>query len=174
MPEARVAVAEVMTGTGLTTLSWADPEVDGEATLTAVIVKGLVVGMAAGGVYTPALVMMPTVLLPPATVLTCHVTAVLVKLTTAAVKVVVLPKRTWLAPVTVTDGCGELVPLGLPVVLPEHPLAKMTATSRDTRAIRTWESRESCTRDLRSAGSRRRQETMKARDIFLDEPLSGG
>ena len=137
MPEARVAVAEVMTGMGLTTLSWADPEVEGEATLTAVMVKGLVVGMAAGGVYTPALVMVPTVLLPPETVVTCHVTAVLVSLATAAVKVVELPKRTWLAPETVTDACGELVPLGLPVMWLEHPRAKITGTSRDTRVIRT-------------------------------------
>jgi hypothetical protein len=154
-------------------LSWADPEAVGAATLTAVIVKGLVVGMAAGGVYTPALVMVPTVLLPPATVLTCHVTAVLVTLATAAVKVVVLPKRTWLAPVTVTDGCGVLVPLGLPEVL-EHPLAKMTGMSRDTRAIRTWKSRESCTTDLHGAGSRRRRKRRRLGDILLDEPLPGG
>jgi hypothetical protein len=101
---------------GLKTLSWTEPEVDGEATLTAVMVTGFVAGRTAGGVYTPALVMVPTLLLPPATVLTCHVTAVPVRLATVAEKVVVLPKRTWLAPLTVTDGCGGLFSPELPAV----------------------------------------------------------
>jgi hypothetical protein len=126
---------------GLKTLIWAEPEIDGE------MVTGLAAGPTAGGVHTPALVMMPTLLLLSATVLTCHVTAVFVRFATFAVKVTVLPKRTWLAPLKVTDGCGGLFPPELLVVLLEHPLAKMIVASRDTKAIRTWERRESCPRD---------------------------
>ena len=118
---------------------------------------GLVVGRVEGGAYNPALVMVPTVLLPPATVFTCHVTAVFERLATVAVNVVVLPKRTWLAPLTVTEGCGGLPPPELPLVLLVHPLTKRTMASSDTKAVRKWESRESCTRDLRNAGDPHRK-----------------
>jgi hypothetical protein len=140
-------VADVITGTGFSTLIEAEPDVEGEATLTAVIVTGSTVGIAAGGVYTPELLIVPTLLFPPATVFTCQVTAVFEVFATAAVKGAVLPSRTWSAPLTltVTAGCGGLFPPEPLSVLLEHPLASMTIANRDTMAIRIWESRESCT-----------------------------
>jgi hypothetical protein len=73
--------------------------------------------------------MVPTVLLPPATLLTCQVTAVFERLLTVAVKVVVLPSRTWLAPLTVIDGCGCVEELR-----PEpQPLIKNEALSASAR-----------------------------------------
>ena len=86
-------------------LTGAVPEYDGDATLTAVTFTVLFAGIAEGGVYTPAAVIVPTVLLPPATPLTCQFTAVFERLLTVAVKVAVLPNRTWLEPETVTEGC---------------------------------------------------------------------
>jgi len=47
--------------------------------------------------------MVPTELFPPAIPPTCHVTAVLVRLATVAVKLIVLPSRTWVGPLTVTE-----------------------------------------------------------------------
>jgi hypothetical protein len=76
------AVALVTAGTGFCTVKLSDPEIVGEATLTAVIVTGFVLGIAVGGVYWPLLVIVPLVLFPPATPLTCHVTLVLLALVT--------------------------------------------------------------------------------------------
>jgi hypothetical protein len=42
------------------------------------------------------------------------VTKVFARLLTVAVKVIVLPSRTWLAPVIVTDGCGCVEEFKLP------------------------------------------------------------
>jgi hypothetical protein len=50
VPETGVAAAAVMTGMGLRMLTDAEPEVLGEATLTAVTVTVFVAGMVAGGV----------------------------------------------------------------------------------------------------------------------------
>jgi hypothetical protein len=94
VPETSVAVADVTTGTGLRMLTCAEPDVDGEATLTAVTVTGLVAGRLPGGVYSPVELIVPTLLFPPAIPPTCHVTAVFVRLTTVAVKLMVLPRRT--------------------------------------------------------------------------------
>ena len=85
-------------------LTGAVPETDGEATLTAVTFTVLFVGIVDGGVYTPAAVILPTVLLPPAMPFTCQFTVVFARLLTVAVKLAVLPNRTWLAPETVTEG----------------------------------------------------------------------
>lgn len=106
MPEASVAEAEVMVGTGLSTLSDAEPDADGEATLTAVTVTGFVAGMLDGGVYTPELMIVPTELLPPLMPATCHVTAVFVRFVTVALKLAVPPSLTWLDPLTVTEACA--------------------------------------------------------------------
>jgi len=172
VPEARVAVADVIAGTGFSTLIEAEPEVEGAATLTAVIVTGSTVGIAAGGVYTPELVIVPTLLFPPATVSTCHVTAVFVVFATAAVKVAVLPNRTWPAPLTltVTAGCGGLFPPDPASVLLEHPLASMAIAKRDTVANRTWQSRESRTKDLRNACNPSLETGSCCMDIYLSKP----
>ena len=107
----------------------AEPEANVDNVLTAVMVTGLTVGIAAGGVYTPDPVIVPTLLFPPATAFTCHVTSVSATLATVAVKVTVLPKRTWLAPLTVTATVGKM----------EHPLARMTKAGSDTMATRKRE-----------------------------------
>ena len=65
-----------------------------DATLVAVSVIVLGVGIAAGGVYRPAAEMVPTVLLPPAIEFMLQVTAVFDVLVTFAVKVEVAPSRT--------------------------------------------------------------------------------
>src|SRR5690348_14743988 len=84
--------------------------------------------MVAGGVYTPALLIVPTVLLPPFTPLTCQVTALLERLLTLAVKVTVLPSRTWLPPETVTEGCefcgGAIPPAPQPLTRTTMPDAR--------------------------------------------------
>jgi hypothetical protein len=66
-------------------LTGANPETDGDCTLTAVTFTVLFTGITDGGVYTPAAVIVPTVLLPPATPFTCQVTAVFARLLTTAV-----------------------------------------------------------------------------------------
>ena len=86
-------------------LTGAEPETDGDTTLTAVTFTVLVAGIVDGGVYTPAELIVPTVLLPPATPLTCQFTDVFARLLTVAVKLSVLPNRTWPAPETVIEGC---------------------------------------------------------------------
>ena len=148
MPETGVAVAAVIAGIGLRMLSCAEPDTLGEATLTAVMVTVFEAGIVAGGVYTPAVLMVPTVLLPPGTPSTCHVTAVLVMLLTAAVKLAVVPSRTWLPPLTVTDGwfC-----IGLEPVL--QPARMVTKPSTNTRRRCEWGNCESCKADLRDGKS---------------------
>jgi len=76
------AVALLTTGTGFCTVKLNDPEAVGEATLTAVMVTGFTLGIPAGGVYCPLLLMVPVVLFPPVTPFTCHVTLVLPALVT--------------------------------------------------------------------------------------------
>jgi len=143
VPEIRVAVADASTGTGLRRLSCADPDAVGEATLTAVTVTESVVGSTAGGVYTPAAVMVPTLLLPPVTPFTCQVTAVLVRIVTVAEKLVVLPRRTWLAPETVTDGWGVILPPPVP-----QPVSVTASVNADNRTFRKSDKREPCKLDL--------------------------
>lgn len=92
----------------------------GAATLTAVIVTGLMVGMLVGGVYNPVAEIVPTVAEPPVTPFTCHVTAVFASLVTVAVNCVVDPSLTCEVPVTVT--CGVvLMTLAVPGLEPPHP-----------------------------------------------------
>ena len=131
-----------MTGMGLRMLTCAEPETPGEATLTAVTVTVLVVGMVAGGVYTPPDEIVPTVLLPPGTVFTSQFTAVLVALVTVAVKVTVLPRRAWLAPATVTVGGDWLL---LEEIDDPQPVTRVARPRKDTRARSDrGNNRESC------------------------------
>jgi len=124
----------------------------GEATLTAVTVTVFVVGMLAGGVYTPPVVIVPTVPLPPVTPFTCHVTALLARLVTVAEKLSVLPSRTCAPPLIVTDGCEgwELLP-GPPVPQPASRTAMQIEYAKmEYERGRRW----SCKRDLLTAGAR--------------------
>lgn len=98
-------------------MSWAEPDAAGEATLTALTVTGLFAGSDAGGVYMPDAEMVPTELLPPVTLLTCHVTEVFVVFITVAVNCVVDPMRTELLPATETETCDGGVPVVVPVLL---------------------------------------------------------
>ena len=102
-----------------------DPLVVGDETLTAEIVIKLFAGIVAGGVYTPALLIVPTEALPPVTPFTFHVTVVSARLLTLAVSGSTLPIRTWLPPLTVIDG-GEDVAV---VVDFPHPLNPRTLES---------------------------------------------
>src|SRR5271166_4296907 len=113
-------------------LTGAVPETDGDATLTADTFTVLVAGIVEGGVYTPAALIVPTVLLPPAMPLTFQVTAVFERLLTVAVKVAVLPNRTWLAPETVTEGCCCCVEF--PPVEEPQPLKRTVTPSRSAGA----------------------------------------
>ena len=106
VPAVSVAVAAEMLGTGFHTLTCAEPVVVGELTLMAVTVTVSGLGKLAGGVYTPPLLIVPTLLLPPVTPFTCHVTDVVGRLVTLAMKVVVLPMRTCALPLTATAGVG--------------------------------------------------------------------
>jgi hypothetical protein len=74
--------------------------------------------------------MVPTVLLPPAIPFTFHVTALLERLLTEAVKRTVLPNRTWLLPLTVTEGGPDCVVLFETV---PQPASKTTRPSANTR-----------------------------------------
>jgi hypothetical protein len=72
-PTRPVEGVTVTTGGGeetLITVTWAESLCVGSASLTAVIVTGLRLGNMMGAVYSPVDVMMPTVALPPDTVLT--------------------------------------------------------------------------------------------------------
>jgi len=78
--------------------------------------------------------------------LTCHVTAVFERLLTVAVKVIVLPSRTWLAPLTVTDGCGCVEVLMPPEPQPviesvAESAARIVALSAGARVRRRLRSR---------------------------------
>ena len=88
--------------------------------------------MVDGGVYTPAIEIVPTVLFPPATPFTFHVTDELVRLVTVTVKLSVLPKRTWLAPEMVTEGCCCWVEF--PPVEEPQPLMKIVTPSANAVA----------------------------------------
>ena len=107
----------------------AEPERVVSATDTAVIVTVADEGTVAGAVYRPALEMVPTLVFPPATLLTCQVTAVLVVLVTVAVKDCVPPVWTLAALVVleVLVASVELVGLAALVVL-GVPVASMTTT----------------------------------------------
>jgi hypothetical protein len=95
-------MALVTAGMGFHTVSVAVPVNVGAATLTAVMVTGLVAGIAAGGVYSPLVEIVPSVVDPPTTPFTCQVTPVLASLLTVAVNWAVEPSLTWPAPLTVT------------------------------------------------------------------------
>src|ERR1035441_2133951 len=98
----------------------------------------------------PEVLMVPRVLLPPVTPFTCHVTAVLERLLTVAVKRAVLPNRTWLPPLTVTDGGPDCVVF---VETLPQPASKVTRPSANTRTRCECGSRESCKTDLRVVGA---------------------
>ena len=111
-------------------LTCCEPEAVVEAVLVAVIVTVLGFGIAAGGVYTPLVEIVPYVLLPPAIEFTLHVTPVLVVLTTLAVKVEEVPSLTWLPPLTVTlIGSGVLDPPPPPEPQPETAIRTKQAQS---------------------------------------------
>jgi catabolite regulation protein CreA len=89
-----VTIAFETDGRGFQTASVAVPVTIGAATVTAVIVTGLVAGIVAGGVYRPPAEIVPSALDPPATAFTCHVTDVLDSLITLAVNWAVDPSLT--------------------------------------------------------------------------------
>ena len=133
------AVAIESTGTGFWTVSPIEPETVGAATLTAEIVTGFVLGIVVGGVYSPLPLMVPLVLLPPVTPLTCHVTPIFVEFATTAYSWAVDPSRTWVGPVTVTCTCGACVAAVLELAAPPHPaIAKMPSDVVVTNPARTY------------------------------------
>jgi hypothetical protein len=79
------AVALVTTGIGFKIVSVREAEIAGEATLTAVIVTELGLGILAGGVYMPLVEISPELALPPVTPFTCHATPELVVFVTVDV-----------------------------------------------------------------------------------------
>jgi hypothetical protein len=79
------AVGANVTDTGFTTVTVAEADAAGSATLVAIIVTVAGTGTVAGAVYRPPTVTVPTVALPPATPFTVHVTAVLAVPVTVAV-----------------------------------------------------------------------------------------
>ena len=103
------AVALVRIGIGFCTVRLNDPEFVGEATLTAVMVTGFALGIAAGGVYWPLLLIVPVVPLPPGTPFTCHVTLVLLAFVTTEYIWTFDPSLTCVGPVTLTDTCGAVL-----------------------------------------------------------------
>lgn len=127
-------------------LTCADPDTAGEGALAAVTVTVFVDGTLDGGVYTPALEIVPTVLLPPVTPFTSQLTAVLLKLLTVAVKASVLPSRTWLLPVTVIEGCDDEFP---PPPPEPQPLSRRAAPRAKTGIHHRRGSDERRTIDLR-------------------------
>ncbi|PYX86899.1 MAG: hypothetical protein DMG68_13700 [Acidobacteria bacterium] len=74
----------VCDGVGAPMLTMADADLELSACETAVTAKGLFAGTAEGGVYTPDVLIVPTVALPPAVPATCQVTCVLLVLFTVA------------------------------------------------------------------------------------------
>src|SRR5580692_481027 len=102
----------------------------GTSLIKAVMVTLAGLGMAAGAVYSPALVMVPTVALPPVMPFTCQVTVVSLVLDTVAVNCCCEPSCTFaVAGDTVTVGLfGGGVPL--------PPQADIVSTTSDATAAR--------------------------------------
>ena len=105
--------AVVTAGKGFHTVSLAVPVTVDADTLIAVMVTGLVAGIAVGGVYKPLAEIVPSVLDPPVTPFTCQVTDVDGSLVTVADSCAVDPSLTWPAPFTVTCGFGYWTTTGI-------------------------------------------------------------
>src|SRR5256885_5113542 len=91
---------------------WAEAFCVGSWTEAAVTVAVAGVGPVAGTEYTPDAEMVPTVALPPLTLLTCQVTAVFCAFVTVAVKACVPPVGTFavvVATLTPTGGGGDVI-----------------------------------------------------------------
>ncbi len=78
----------------LVTVTCAEPDFVGSATLAAAIVTVALLGKSAGAVYKPVAEIVPTALFPPNTPLTLHVTAVLLAFVTSAENSCVFPSNT--------------------------------------------------------------------------------
>src|ERR1039458_2289587 len=89
---------------------------------------------------------------PPLSPPPCHVTAVLLRFATVAVKLAVPPRRTWLDPETVTEACEPPPPPEFVTLLVQLVRrTRMPNTGR--RMLRRGGSRDSFKVDLRIAGS---------------------
>jgi hypothetical protein len=92
----------------------ADPDLVVSATETAVTVTAAGLGTAAGAVYSPVALIVPTVAFPPVTPFTCHITLVFAAYATLAVNCCVWPVCTIAVPgetSTVTAFVVEFPPL---------------------------------------------------------------
>src|SRR5580698_7757496 len=106
------------------------PEMLGASVIKAVMVTLAGFGMITGAVYKPALVMVPTVALPPVTPFTCQVTAVSLVLVTVAVNCCCEPSCT-LAVAGETVTVGVTGGVGLP-----PPQAERVRTTSAAAAAR--------------------------------------